>query len=133
MHLISFIITIHLNIKDTCSGAPLLARYQLPSESMYVIAVRLSTGLKGIKCTSVILARAYIHMLCELLLTIQKIAEQNLPLVLNFLYLLWISKHVDDGCVNSILILQSCCPCCKQDNRVFIHVFVKNLQKVDLC
>ena len=43
---------------DTCSGAPLLARCQLPSESMYVIAVRLSTGLNGRKCTSVMFARA---------------------------------------------------------------------------
>lgn len=47
--------------KSTCSGAPLLARYQLPSESVYVIAVRLSTGLKGRKCTSLMFARAYSH------------------------------------------------------------------------
>lgn len=47
--------------KSTCSGAPLLARYQFPSESVYVIAVRLSTGLKGRKCTSLMFARAYSH------------------------------------------------------------------------
>lgn len=35
-----------------CSGAPLLTRCQLPSLSIYVIAVRLSTGLKGKKWTS---------------------------------------------------------------------------------
>lgn len=46
---------------DTCSGAPLLARYQLPSESIYVIAVRLSTGLNGRKCTSLMFARACSH------------------------------------------------------------------------
>jgi hypothetical protein len=38
----------------------LLARNQLPSESMYVIAVRLSTGLNGKKWTSFMLARACI-------------------------------------------------------------------------
>lgn len=41
-------------LKDlfTCSGAPLLTRCQSPRWSMYVMAVRLSTGLKGKKCTS---------------------------------------------------------------------------------
>ena len=42
----------------TCSGAPLLTRCQLPSGSIYVIAVRFSTGLNGKKCTSVMLALA---------------------------------------------------------------------------
>ena len=48
-------------IKDlfTCSGAPLLTRCHLPSASMYVMAVRLSTGLKGRKCTSVMPSLAY--------------------------------------------------------------------------
>lgn len=38
----------------TCSGAPLLARCQFPLSSIYVMAVRLSTGLKGKKWTSLI-------------------------------------------------------------------------------
>uniref|UniRef100_A0A0A9DAM2 Mha2 n=1 Tax=Arundo donax TaxID=35708 RepID=A0A0A9DAM2_ARUDO len=53
-----FISSLQLHRVRICSGAPLLTRCQLPSASMYVRAVLLSTGLKGKKCTSLIPALA---------------------------------------------------------------------------
>lgn len=44
--------------------------------------------------------------------------------------LLWISKHVNDSCIDSILVFYSWCSGCEQHNCISIHIVVENLHKV---
>ena len=47
--------------------------------------------------------------------------------IVNYLYLFWISEHVDDGSVNGVLILRSRSAGGEEHNRVLLQIPHENL------